>query len=684
MGLESPLALLGLALAGLPIVAHLVRRRDLPRVPLPTLALLRRAQVQSRRRARLVDLLLLLVRIALVSVAALALSGPYANVSLAFGDGRVMSVAIVIDDSMSMSRTTGTSTLLARATSRARAAIGALPRGSEVAVVLAGSRARVLVRRTTELGAAADALGRVPTSSARGTDVARAVDRALRELAGARHEARMLLVLSDFARHARADEIEWPASEVEVRLERVGADARTDDWAVTDADARPDPSRSGRASIAVEVRGQGAPRTATVTVRAGGAVVGHAPIELGPSGGRTSVDVPLRPSGDPTATVELDGADALGSDDSRGVLLRRSASTRVLLVDGDPNVSRADDELRYLSRALDANPEQLDVRVVDADTLGPSSLAGIDVLWLANVAAPEQDVAHALEQFVTRGGGLVVSVGDRVDPRAYAAVLGRVIPARLTAVESPGDALALDAASARSPVPAAGAGLARVLTRHRVGLEAPTRGGRTVLAFADGRPAVMVAQVGRGNVALLTTTIDDDWTDLPYRPGFVPLVSSLVTWASPAVALAARAYAPSEPITLPVPPGATRLVITDPAGRAQDLDVASGARSVVFRGSDRPGAYRTRVRAPGADHAALADAERLAFVVAPPREESDLVVSALPRAHGARASDARQASATVRRSIAPWLFVLCGVLACVEGALRLSRSRRAARATLSA
>jgi hypothetical protein len=120
IGLAAPLALLGLAAIALPIIAHLLRRRDVPIRKIATLALLRKADVASRRTVRIVDRTLLAARIALVAIAAVALGAPYVTSALAWGDGRLTSVAIVIDDSMSMSRRAGEGTLLVTAIVRAR------------------------------------------------------------------------------------------------------------------------------------------------------------------------------------------------------------------------------------------------------------------------------------------------------------------------------------------------------------------------------------------------------------------------------------------------------------------------------------------------------------------------------------------------------------------------------------
>jgi hypothetical protein len=74
-------------------------------------------------------------------------------------------------------------------------------------------------------------------------------------------------------------------------------------------------------------------------------------------------------------------------------------------------------------------------------------------------------------------------------------------------------------------------GLGAAQTRRLMLLEPdPGRKAEIALAFASGAPALITRQHGLGRVALLTTSIDRDWTDLPLRPGFVPLVERTIRW----------------------------------------------------------------------------------------------------------------------------------------------------------
>lgn len=669
MGFEAPLALLGLLAAAIPIIAHLVRRRDLPRVDLPTIALLERAQAQSKRRMRLVDLLLLIARILLVAMIALAVADPYFTVRLAYGDGRIASVAIVVDDSMSMGR----DGLLEDAAERARSAIQSLPEGSEVAVVLAGKTPRLLVPRTTDLDAASEALERV-TPTARGTAMTEAVVTATRELLGARHEARRLLIITDGAAHARLADVVWPEGDIGIDVVRVGDARGAPNRAVTAAMAVPDPTTPGAASISVEVRSFGAGDGAVpLSLRRGEETLEETTLELSGGVGRTVLHGPLVSEGDPSARVVVGGEDALAGDDARTVLLRPPTALRVLLVDGDPHPSRDRDELGFLVRALEMAPASggaISHRVVDPDTLANTEVAGFDVVVLANVPTPSAVTADRLVEHVRRGGGLLVAAGDRVTPRPYAARLGDLLPARPSASGPLDPPLGIVRGEAAQIVAEGDTGLAQVSVAHRLLLEPSLAESRVELAFTDGAPALVTGTHGRGRTAILAIPVDDDWSDLPYRPGFLPLVVELLERLSARPEIPDDVVAPGETVTLTPPPGSTRLAVLRPDGERVDHE---GSEPLRFERTELAGAYRVQVET---ETGALEDDSRSAFVVAPPVEESDLASAELPRFDQGR--EAGTSGAVVRRSMAPWLFLLAGLLAIAEALLRRHPWRRRA------
>ena len=57
-------------------------------------------------------------------------------------------------------------------------------------------------------------------------------------------------------------------------------------------------------------------------------------------------------------------------------------------------------------------------------------------------------------------------------------------------------------------------------------------GADVLLSYDDGRPFLLERSLGRGRVLLFTSTADRDWTDLPTRTAYVPLMHSLVGYAA--------------------------------------------------------------------------------------------------------------------------------------------------------
>jgi len=72
----TPAALIGLALVALPVVVHLLARRHARVLPYPSLRFLHETQLAAMRRRSIQDAALLVCRIGIVAIAALALAGP--------------------------------------------------------------------------------------------------------------------------------------------------------------------------------------------------------------------------------------------------------------------------------------------------------------------------------------------------------------------------------------------------------------------------------------------------------------------------------------------------------------------------------------------------------------------------------------------------------------------------------
>src|SRR3954451_16356603 len=93
----------GAALAAVPVILHLFMRRTPKHIVFPALRLIRERQKRSRKRLRIKNWLLLLARMAILALMALALARPSLFSQSSLGDQEVpTALGLVFDTSLSM------------------------------------------------------------------------------------------------------------------------------------------------------------------------------------------------------------------------------------------------------------------------------------------------------------------------------------------------------------------------------------------------------------------------------------------------------------------------------------------------------------------------------------------------------------------------------------------------------
>ena len=144
----------GLA-AGVPILIHLLSRRRYRRVPWAAMDFLERAFKKTRRRLKLENLLLLLLRVLAVLLLALALADPRVAGSKLFGGvaGGASNVILIMDDSFSTDvRDDGDVPCFARAKTAALRILAGLDGDSDAAAVITcGAPAKLVLPLNREI-----------------------------------------------------------------------------------------------------------------------------------------------------------------------------------------------------------------------------------------------------------------------------------------------------------------------------------------------------------------------------------------------------------------------------------------------------------------------------------------------------------------------------------------------------
>jgi hypothetical protein len=306
--------------------------------------------------------------------------------------------------------------------------------------------------------------------------------------------------------------------------------------------------RSFQFSFTVKNFGPEAAKDLEAAVRVGGTTLAKGFVDV-PAGGTAQKTLTVRfPQGGPVSGEVALAADGLAEDDKRPFVLSVPRALKALVVNGSPHATRYRDEAFFVDAALSAPGSPVQVAVRDTEAGLREDFSTYDVVLLLNVAAPGAEDAQRLASFVDAGGGLFVSMGDRVDPEAYNTRLGPVLPRPLRLVrtsaeredpEADSKAAKLAQVNGEHPLftPFTGRaeeGLVGARFYRYMLLEADgpaASGASEVLAtYEDGAPAVAVARRGKGRVALFTSTVDRDWSDFAIRTSFLPLMQRFTAY----------------------------------------------------------------------------------------------------------------------------------------------------------
>lgn len=638
---ESPLMLLGMGGAAIPVIIHLINRRKAPVRAFAPIDFILLSNKRLMRRMKLRHWLVLAIRILLIMAIPFALSRPYTvpEEALSALSETPGSTVIVLDDSLSMGATVEGKTRLARAIERAEELVRRVGRESNVAVVLASSPPRAL---QSELSYDKDGLlvelARVAEAgpSEGMVDAAGALRMAEALLAASSLPERRILVMTDlqaasWGEVSRPWALQTPPAVEVVDVGDEGANSGITDVAVERAlDVSPKHVR-----IAVEVAAFGQPFSDSVTVRVAGRTM------------VSSLRVPPGERAKATFLVKLDATepiggeasiphDALAADDTRSFTVDFLQSVSVLLINGAPRSIPYKDEVYFLERALRAAAEdqaRVSLLTMRADEVTPQQLANVDVVVMANVLELRPDATAALRQAVRGGAGLLITAGDNATS-AWNNRLGDLLPLRVRDVKPVAKrgqvgaelkALTVDTLDLEHPalrlfrnLPTASLYTARFYTYL---LLDGSDDARVLARYSNGAPLLAEKEVGAGRTVILTTTVDRDWSDLAIRSSFLPLMQQLVLHLAGRLDRALRPSAlVGEPWPVDLEATVTRVEVETPDGRSLDFDdpLHDGKGPLQITDTGRSGVYTVRKWLEGAGAARVGR-----FAVNPDPRETD-------------------------------------------------------------
>ncbi|MBK8230837.1 MAG: BatA domain-containing protein [Candidatus Eisenbacteria bacterium] len=331
--------------------------------------------------------------------------------------------------------------------------------------------------------------------------------------------------------------------------------------------------------------------------------LGDAGLSLPPLG-QSEVEISL-------ASVPADGAIEvrLGADlceyDNRAYLVTgNSGARKVLLITGGGEVpgSTSSDDGLFIRTALDPTGRGEIFQVQSARTEILTDPAGwtADVVILANVGRLSEQAVENLGRFRGQGGGILITLGQRVDPRYYnTEVLGKLSSISLLNIladEGEGTYRSFRPTVLGHPVFSGfqlGPGQDLSSSRFRKIVECRIGSGARVLADWSGSLPALVEDNG---LMLFTSSLDGDWNDFVTSASFLPFIHQATGYLAHRTGDDRGPQAVGSPLeaTLSLESFQGQVTCVDPTGGNSPVSIAPTDRTARLR-SERttlPGIYR--------------------------------------------------------------------------------------------
>ena len=575
MGFLAPVMAFGALAAGIPLALHFFYRARYKPVPWGAMKFLRLAVEQTSRRLRFQELVLLLLRMFLMVVLAVALARPVVCSNLTGGKrGEAVDAVFVMDLSYSMNARegAGAKSRLDIAKESALKVIDDLPPNSTVQVITVTDRAVAAGPKSPRNLDQAKRLIENLQVTQQSTDFHGGLQEAVSALGRAEGSTKEVYLFSDMQRggwERQSSAVRQTCEEIKAQgalyLVRCGTQP-VRNVAVIDLRPQADIPHTGtRMPFTVLVKNTSAEVVSglTVTLKVDGQPLDKdaQPIEKLSPGEVKPVTLTgkIEQAGWRVLTAEVK-SDQLDDDNKFDRILFVREKVRVLVVDGSPNERDPEAAGSYfLAHALLPVPEefkyQYHVRptVVKAEDAAPGLLADKDVVILVNSSlggpgSVQEDFVQRLGDFVRDGHGLLITGGPNVQKETYNRLLGKagakLLPLELGDVfEAPKDKplfpdpnsiddqsfLARFKLSANDPF----LQLRDAFVLKGNGVIEPKDdlrdAGRVVLRYNDGRPALLSKHVGDGEVLFLTTGVDKEWGFFATNLTFQPFVHGAIT-----------------------------------------------------------------------------------------------------------------------------------------------------------
>ena len=596
MSFLNPFFLAGLAALAGPLIIHLLLRDRPVRRVLPTLRFLPASAPESYAMRRVKNLLLLILRLAILALVVLAFARPYfaSNEPPKPKNLSEEGAVFVVDSSLSMKANKRWET----AGQRLHTFLQTLPAQSPVALIFFDRSPRVACGETTDIEAIRNAL-KAASPSFGGTDILAAVRAGADAAAKMQTRRKRVYLISDFQSTGFAQiDSAIPSIAKGVELVPVSVDSEMHPNAAVTSMREIACATPGKRAVRIQAAAYGdEPVKTKLQVFINKEKCEERDIRISPDGEFfADIIIPVDPLSPAIIRAAIGASDAL-PDDNQGYLVLKGqpplpvlviASSKGVLTDtGGPEAANP-----YLKAAIGACGTRLQSQWID-----PSQFPTIpsDKFSVAIAHGADQystPIVEALLKFVRAGGSLVVFPEGCTEFNCIEQIAGMKVASwetlradqgqyRLVTSTSPKSTLSLLDESGKTML-----GHPRAFHYLKFAPDASIQLSPLV-QFDDGSPFLIERKLDKGAIYLFTSPPVPEACDFVLRASFSPFLFQLLTHCSERKELRGECYV-DEAASLRATSGNTTLTLEGPDGKAVPP-------ATVRAGQLSPGIYNVNV-----------------------------------------------------------------------------------------
>ena len=554
----ATLAAIGVAV---PIIIHLLYRKNRKETDWAAMELLRRALVVRSGQIKLEDFIILLLRCLTLLLLAAALLRPILKDSDLIGDQKV-GMVVAIDDSLSMNH--GATTRFENAIEKARQVIGTSQPGDKISIVFLNERSiddpnKIPLRAAdydpTKINSILDEAKKSGASNHQSNleNSIPLLKEMSEEMKAGTKEIHIITDAQQSDWNGLSSEAKGMLAEIPASIYILPVNSENDDnrsiTSLKYVSGSLNNSGVARFEASVKNFGTNDANSGNIEFYQDGNLVSRQTLGVIDSG--SSKVIPFLANynkpGDLSITAKI-SKDNLSEDNFRNIVVNVRPGIRVLCATDSVNegLSNSTNGLFFLENALRlrSSDEEAGIQVtsVDSSDLTLEKLNDYDIIILANVSSPSIEIANRLKTFTENGGGLILFAGENINAEKYGQTFGTtsesILPAiignKKTASEENKNLYSLDVPTSDHPLATVIRSMSEEMIndakiKSLVELQ-PTQGSQVILSLVEDKSPVLVSkEVGNGSVILCSTSADRSWSDMVLHPIYAIMIQQAVT-----------------------------------------------------------------------------------------------------------------------------------------------------------